>query len=158
VRLFAFILAFYGISLFVGALSGAKSMLHPFEGLGSTSDVSRTNVPVDDTFYNLETLLNEIQASQKPVIVYFTKDACIACKELKEFTFSNKEVAKVLEHYRFITVDVTRNLASDKEILRYFDIFGTPNILFFDTQGEYMPDKTITGFVNSKRFLMILEF
>ncbi len=157
VRLLAFILAFYGVSLFVGALSGAKSMLHPFEGFTSASSASQAGAHVDGGYYNLETLLSEIGASDKPVIVYFTKDACIACKELKEFTFSDKEVLKALDHYRFITVDVTRNLESDKEIFRHFDIFGTPNILFFDKEGNIMEQKSITGFIKAEKFLQYLH-
>lgn len=157
VRLLAFILAFYGVSLFVGALSGAKSMLHPFEGFTSASSASQAGAHVDGGYYNLETLLSEIGASDKPVIVYFTKDACIACKELKEFTFSDKEVLKALDHYRFITVDVTRNLESDKEMFQYFDIFGTPNILFFDKEGNIMEQKSITGFIKAEKFLQYLH-
>lgn len=156
VRLFAFILALYGASLFVGALSGAKSMLHPFEGFTSASSVSQADAH-GDAYYNLETLLGEIKASDKPVIVYFTKDACAACAELKEFTFNDKEVLKALEHYRFITVDVTRNLESDKEMFRHFDIFGTPNMLFFDKEGNSIEQKSITGFIKAKKFLQYLN-
>ncbi|MBN2768008.1 MAG: protein-disulfide reductase DsbD [Campylobacterales bacterium] len=156
VRFFAFIFALYGVSLFVGALSGASSMFHPFENFGKEAKMQEGSI-VQDTHYDLETLLETIRKSDTPVIVYFTKESCVSCKELKVFTFSDKDVMEALKKYKFITVDVTKNLESDKEILRHFGIFGTPNILFFDKNGNLKEDQIIVGFIKADRFLEYLR-
>lgn len=155
-RLLAMVFLLYGASLFVGALSGADSMLHPFEKFTSGKVVASGTVLKEDKSshlgYSIERLKEEVAASDKPVVVDFGKDSCTACKELEEITFPDPAVQKALERFTFIKIDVTANTDDDKALLKEFGLFGTPNIIFFDTNNAYLHEKSLTGFVKPKAF------
>jgi len=45
----------------------------------------------------------------------------------------------------------------DKELLKEFELFGTPNIIFFDKNNKFLPEKSLTGFVPPEDFAKHLE-
>jgi len=193
-KLLGFIFMIYGVSLFVGVLSGASSMLNPFEKfttskecevldkeekassskvqsskettlstrqvvpsmeINESTQSTETQVVVSDgvhTGYTLDKLLSEINASDKPVVIDFTKDACTSCKELEHITFPAPAVVEELRRFTFITVDLTQNSDDDKKILEHFKLFGTPNIIFFDSTHTHLEQKNLTGFIDPDIF------
>ena len=143
----------YGISLLVGFLSGTTSMFHPFEKFTTSSNQNHSIHQTEKhQGYSLARLNREIASSSRPVVVDFSKKSCSACRELEEFTFTNQEVKEELKRFTFITVDVTNQTKEEREILKKYNLFGTPNIIFFDTNNNYLKNKSITGFVDAKRF------
>ncbi|SFV55515.1 Cytochrome c-type biogenesis protein DsbD, protein-disulfide reductase [hydrothermal vent metagenome] len=160
VQLLAVVFMLYGASLFVGALSSADSMLKPFEkftsGRGSTSAVV-SQKKENHRGYTIDRLMKEVAASKKPVVVDFGKDSCTACKELEEITFPNPKVKAALKHFTFIQVDVTDNTDAEKALLKKFELFGTPNIIFFDKKNKYLPEKSLTGFIKPDAFAEHLD-
>ncbi|KIM07507.1 MAG: hypothetical protein KU28_06055 [Sulfurovum sp. PC08-66] len=99
----------------------------------------------------------EIEASSKPVIVDFTKKSCAACKELDLITFSDAKVKDIMRNFTFIKVDLSDNTQDDKNILNKYELFGTPNIIFFDAHNRYLSSKTITGFIALEPFIRHLQ-
>ena len=102
--------------------------------------------------YSIARLLKEVAASDKPVVVDFGKESCTACKELEEITFPDPKVKEQLKKFTFIKVDVTDNTDAEKALLKKYELFGTPNIIFFDKNGKFMPEKSLTGFVKPQEF------
>lgn len=194
-KLVGFVFIIYGVSLLVGVISGASSMLNPFEkftapkvaqleessakkettatkttqeseqtsdtqtiptvDIGDENTTQDTLVVVNDgvhTGYTLDKLLAEINASTKPVVIDFTKDACTSCKELEVITFPAPAVAEELKRFTFITVDLSENSEDDKKMLEYFKLFGTPNIIFFDSTHTHLEQKNLTGFIDPDIF------
>ena len=152
-RLIAMLFLLYGASLFVGALSGAESMLRPFERFTAPKGaVAVAGSEQNHRGYTIARLLKEIEASDKPVVVDFGKESCTACKELEEITFSDPKVKEQLKKFKFIKVDVTDNTEAERALLKRYELFGTPNIIFFDKEGNYMPEKSLTGFVKPEVF------
>jgi len=43
-------------------------------------------------------------------------------------------------------------LAENKEIMKHFNVFGLPSILFFDLQGKELSQQRVTGFMESGLF------
>jgi len=144
---------FYAMALFIGVLSGASSMLKPFEKFTTSSVTIEKSKKKDHRGYSIERLEKEIALSDKPVIVDFTKKACAACKELDLITFSDAKVKDIMRNFTFIKVDLSDNTQDDKDILNKYELFGTPNIIFFDTQNRYLSSKTITGFIAPEPFV-----
>jgi thiol:disulfide interchange protein DsbD len=101
--------------------------------------------------------MKEVKASDKPVGVDFGKDSCTACTELEEITFPDAKVQEQLKDFTFIKIDLTANSDADKALLKKFDLFGTPNIIFFDKNNSYLPEKSLTGFINPEAFATHLE-
>ena len=159
-KLLALVLMLWGASLFIGAISGASSMLRPFEkfttGLMVTSSETSKNKE-GHLGYSVERLMKEVKDSDKPVVVDFGKDSCTACTELDEITFPHPLVKEQLKNFTFIKVDLTKNSKDDKALLKKFELFGTPNIIFFDKDNTYLPEKSLTGFVGPEAFAKHLE-
>jgi len=152
VQLLAVFFMLYGAALFVGAISGASSMLRPFEKFTSGIAVATVENKADHRGYSIDRLMKEVAASKKPVVVDFGKDSCTACKELNEITFPDPKVQEALKKFTFIKIDVTDNTDEEKALLKKFELFGTPNIIFFDKGNNYLPEKSLTGFIKPEVF------
>ena len=148
---------FYGLSIFIGALSGAISILNPFEKFINNSSVIIETKQERHLGYTLNRLEDEIKNSDKPVIVDFGKKSCTACLELERITFKDKRVQELLKNFKFIKVDLTANTKDDKAILAKYELFGTPNIIFFNKNHKFLENKTITGFIAPEIFSKHLE-
>lgn len=170
VSIISTILIILSVVWIFGAFTGGVSTLSPLKKECSNSDSSAqilSDMPIisqsEDCVshgkkgYSVSKLLSEVKASDKPVIVDFTKEACAACKELDVVTFANPKVKEAFKEYTFIQVDLTDNTQQDQEMLEHFGMFGTPNILFFDKNGELMKDKMITGFISPDNLIQHLK-
>jgi thioredoxin:protein disulfide reductase len=173
IKLFAILISIVLISLsivwIIGAATGGASTLTPLKPecsnenslaqILSDKPISKSEECLSHAKkgYSVDILLDEVKASKKPVIVDFTKEACSACKELDVVTFVNPKVKEAFKNYTFIQVDLTDNTEQDQEMLKHFDIFGTPNILFFDKNGQLLKDKTITGFISPDDLMQHLK-
>jgi len=159
-QLLAFVFLIYGASIFLGFLTSAKSMLHPFKSftsgkmLNSTAMVTHVEAKGG---YTIAKLKAEVEASDKPVVVDFRKDSCASCDELEEFTFSDPAVQKELNRFTFISIDVTANGDNEKELLKHYKLQGTPNIIFFDKDNNHLPKKDMAGFVPAAKFTKHLK-
>ena len=157
-KTYNFFMLLYGALIFIGAISGAKSILNPLEPfIGGTGIVKVTTENKANKSYTLNALLKEIKNAKKPVVVDIGKENCAACTELAQFTFPNPEVKKELERFKFIQLDITDYTDEDKKIMKNFKIFGAPNILLFDSNGKALDDKFIQGFIKPEKFIKTLK-
>ena len=86
----------------------------------------------------------------------FYADWCVSCKEMELFTFSDPTVQARLKDMQLLQADVTANNADDAALLKRFDLFGPPGILFYDKQGNEIKTRVI-GYQNSETFLATLN-
>lgn len=101
--------------------------------------------------------LNLIKENNKPTIIDFYADWCVACLELEKYTFSDKNVQEKLINFNLIKVDVTNFTSQDKEIMREFNIFGPPAVIFFNDQGNELKDLQLNGYLDANSFISIIE-
>ena len=159
INLFALVMLLYGAMLFIGAMSGSSSLLHPLDRfVGGGSSTQTTAQPDHSTHqgYSIERLEAEVAkaaAQGKPVVVDIGKEGCAACTELELITFPDPAVKEEMKRFVFIQIDITNNTPEEQAILKRYQIFGAPNILFFDSTGKAQPDKFITGFREPKAFV-----
>jgi len=163
-QLLSLVSLIYGIVLFVGFLTGAKSMLHPLDKFTTSTSIVQNGkalvAPVHieaKAGYSIEKLKEEVAASTKPVVVDFRKKSCASCDELEEFTFPDPRVQEELKRFTFITIDVTADTDDEKALMRYYTLFGTPSIIFFDKENKPLPEKTISGFQKAEKFAKHLK-
>jgi len=157
-KIIAVISMLYATALFIGALSGATSILKPFEKFTTNASVTIQSAPKKDhKGYSIERLEKEIAQSSKPVIVDFTKKSCTACAELDTITFPNPKVKEEMKRFTFIKVDLSDNTPQDRAMLEKYELFGTPNIIFFDPKNNFLSSKTITGFIAPQTFVEYLQ-
>jgi len=162
--LFAFVMLIYGVILFIGAISGSGSLLHPLERLTSIKGVVPATIQTVEKSsrkgYSVERLLQEVASAAKegkPVVVDIGKDGCAACTELENITFPDPVVQKEMQRFTFIQIDITENTPEEQAILKKYKLFGAPNILFYDSKGKVLPEKFLTGFIPPEQFVKQLK-
>lgn len=160
-QLLAMVFLLYGASLFIGGISGSTSIIRPFERFtqlsGNMANTVLMSSEKSHRGYSVERLMQEVSESDKPVVVDFGKKSCTACTELEEITFPHPTVQEQLKNFTFIKIDLTDNTDADKALLKEFELFGTPNIIFFDKNNNFLPEKSLTGFIPPEDFAKHLE-
>ena len=82
----------------------------------------------------------------------FYADWCVACKEFEKFTFTNPAVHDKMNRLTLLRVDVTANTEDDKALLRRYNLFGPPAMLFFAPAGGELPKTRVIGFEGPREF------
>ncbi|MDI1309012.1 MAG: protein-disulfide reductase DsbD [Methylotenera sp.] len=150
----AVVLLIFGVTLFVGALSGAKSALNPLSNF-TLSSANQSKNPSQLNFTRVASIAEleqKLATTNQPVMLDFYADWCVACKELEQFTFSDPKVQQQLKNTLLLQVDVTANSDEDKALLKRFGLFGPPGIAFFNAQGKEMTTLKTIGFQDAERF------
>jgi thiol:disulfide interchange protein DsbD len=151
----SFILLVFGVALFIGALSGAKSALQPLSNFSvSANNHTKLASPLSFTRVSSIAELEKklIAPNGKPIMLDFYADWCVACKELEQSTFSDSRVQQMLENTTLLQVDVTENSDADKALLKRFGLYGPPGIAFFNSHGQEMTSLKTIGYQNAERF------
>ncbi len=158
------VMLLYGVALIYGALTGAGNPLNPLEHHANRAalSVSQQNSGSADihfiTVRSLQELESELaKAKGKRVLVDFYADWCTSCKELEHVTFKDPDVVEKMGTFVLIQADVTDNGEQEKALMKAYNVFGPPAILFFDESGILLQGKTIVGYKDPKEFLGLLN-
>ena len=160
VKAIGIVFALYGVLLFVGALSGGTSLMHPLKGFEvkvcnpSGMPASRTEGLSFNVIHSEAELDRILDANRgKKVMLDFSAQWCSACKEYEENTFSDPAVVAALKDFVLVQADVTKNTPEEKALTKKFGLFGPPGIVFFDENGRPMASKTLVGYKPPQAFL-----
>ena len=146
-----------GIALIIGALSGARDVLQPLGGLRGAAAQPGPAVHFQRVG-SIEELDRAVRASAgKPVMLDFYADWCVSCKEMERDTFSATMVRTRLDEMVALQADVTANLDAHKALLKRFELFGPPGIVFFDRSGSEVKGLRVVGFQAADRFAATLD-
>ena len=163
IKLLAVVMLVIGILEIVGAFSGAKNPLDPLEPFKAQRGASGGSAgvgiaaPVFRVIHSAAELDKAIAASDKPVMLDFSAKWCSACKELEHITFKDPQVVALLRNFTLLRADVTDNSPEEKALLKRFNLFGPPAMIFYDRNGnEIRPLKTI-GYKPPESFIPILK-
>jgi thiol:disulfide interchange protein DsbD len=152
------VILLYGSLVFIGAVSGATNVLNPLEKLTSSGVVS---MPKEGIVFkrvkNIAELEEAIKLSEKPVMLDFYADWCVACKEFEEITFKDEQVIQKLKGFTLLQADVTANNQDDKDLQKRFGIVGPPGIIFWDKNNQEINAAKIVGYKNPKEFLEVIN-
>jgi thiol:disulfide interchange protein DsbD len=155
-----------GIALLAGVLSGSRDILQPLSKLniaavdasGKKQDVAQTDhLPFQRVKSVAEFEQHVLQSRNQYVMVDFSADWCISCKEMERFTFSDSQVQSRLKDVVLLQVDVTDGTPDDMALLKRFKLFGPPGILFLDREGREIPGIRLIGYQDKENFLKILN-
>ena len=140
---------------------GSPSVLQPLRGLAGgapgAAPVAAVAAPVFQRIASVDELDERLARATRPVMLDFYADWCVSCTEMEHFTFSDPAVARRMERFELLQVDVTANNAQDRALLKRFNLFGPPGIMFFDAQGRYLPEHRVIGFKNAGQFGTTLD-
>ncbi|MGB6242977.1 MAG: protein-disulfide reductase DsbD [Castellaniella sp.] len=167
-RALAIMLALWGLAQGAGLLAGGQDMLRPLApfaaGAGAVPG-GQTGVAVDPAairarftrVVSVADLDARLAATDRPVMLDFYADWCVSCLEMEKFTFSDPAVAERMGQMLLLQADVTRMTDDDRALLARFDLFGPPGILFFDPQGQYIPEARVVGFKKADAFRQVQD-
>ena len=97
-----------------------------------------------------------VLTTNKPIMIDFWASWCVSCLEFDNITFKDKEVQDRLKDYLLLKVDVTKNNLNDKALMKKFNLFGPPAMIFYKNKKE-LKTKRIIGYKNKKEFLKIIQ-
>lgn len=149
-----------GVTMLIGILGGARDPLQPLSFLKSAAASAGPAAGESVRFERIRSLAEldaRLAKADKPVMLDFYADWCVSCKELEKFTFPDPAVSKALQGFIVLQADVTNNTDEDKALLKRFQLFGPPGIIFFDRAGKEIPGQRIIGYQPANTFLTSLE-
>lgn len=156
-KTFGIVLLILGLLELVGAASGGINVLEPlaqFRAASQLSGGSGDEKKVNFTRIRSGAELDRaLQSANKPVMLDFFADWCVACKEMDRFTFHDKKVIEQLNGLTLLQVDVTANTEDDRALMKRFGLFGPPGIIFFDKAGTEIPESRIVGILDANAFV-----
>jgi thioredoxin:protein disulfide reductase len=138
----------------IGMASGGRDAFAPLAHLlgAAEHDVAFERIKSEQ---ELEAAL--AKANGKIVMLDFYADWCVSCKEMEKFTFPDQRVRTFFEGMQLLQIDVTENNGDDKAMLKRFNLFGPPAIIFFDRNGQELPSARVIGYQNADKFSQTLE-
>ena len=150
-----------GLSLFVGSITGASSLLNPLEKFTAQPVVMSGNmtsaVVEEKSFIQIHSIaeLDKIIADSKgkKIMLDFAADWCTSCKELEHLTFSDTRVKKAWKDYVLIQANITENTDDEKDLSKMFGLFGPPALIFFNEDGKEIKSKRTIGFIPPEELL-----
>lgn len=145
----------FGLILLLGLAGGSKDVMSPlkvFQGGGTAA--AETHL----TFKKVKSVedLNAELAANPKVMLDFYADWCISCKEMDKFTFSDPAVQAALAGVTLLQADVTANDATDKALMKAFQVVGPPAIMFFNNGVETSAARVV-GFKKPELFMQNIQ-
>lgn len=144
---------------FVGVATGGRDVLQPLAHLASTSTRGSDGVarpaegPRFEAVKGTAELERRVASAGKPVMLDFYADWCVSCKEMERDTYTDARVAARMESFLLLKADVTANDADDRALLKRFNLYGPPGIVFFDRDGRMIDGAAVIGYQDADRFL-----
>ena len=156
VHLSAFATLIASILLF--GLTLQKINMSDNESISNTTKPNHVSVLPFRQIQSLDDLSRELnQRDNKMIMLDFYADWCVSCKEYEKLTFSNPKVKEHLSEYSLLQVDVTQNNAKHKALLKHFNLYGPPAILFFDKQHNELRTFRVVGYKNASQMMVHLK-
>lgn len=150
----------YGVILLLGLAGGNKDPLQPLRGFkaggggaaasGGEAETAHLPFTVIHSLADLDQAL--ATAKGRWLMLDFYADWCVSCKELEKFTFSDSRVREALKDTVLVQADVTANTADHKALMKKFQLFGPPGIIFYNPAGEELPGHRVIGYVPADPF------
>ncbi|WP_175747425.1 protein-disulfide reductase DsbD [Burkholderia ambifaria] len=154
-------LAIWAATLLVGLAAGSNDPVKPLAVLAArtvaSGDASAAaqQGPAFASVRSSGELDTLLKASGRPVMLDFYADWCVSCKEMEHLTFTDSRVQARLAQLHLVRADVTANNPDDQALLKRFNLFGPPGIIFFDRNGHEIG--RVVGYQAADTFLRSLD-
>jgi thiol:disulfide interchange protein DsbD len=122
--------------------------------IGAWSIFAPTAPSIEWTQYTPQAVTAAKEAG-KPVMIDFTADWCIPCKEMKKVTFSNPAVYKESQRFVRLSVDLTRKSEAADNTAKTYKVSGPPTVILIDSTGKEQ-ERTV-GFIKPDKLLNLMR-
>ncbi|MCI0453306.1 MAG: thioredoxin family protein, partial [Candidatus Latescibacteria bacterium] len=105
-----------------------------------------------------EAALAQAVEQGKPVVIDFSAEWCLPCKELDHLTFNQPEVIEAAKGVVPLKADLTMHGSpAVRELRKKYDIRGVPTIVFIDAAGRERQNLRAVEFIDKEEFLSRLN-
>jgi thiol:disulfide interchange protein DsbD len=139
------------VGFIIASIAGASVMLFSPQALVE----SRFQVVTSNS--ELQQALTQAEQQNKPVLLDYYASWCVACKEMDLRTFSDPAVAKLMDKYALIRIDVSKNSTEIQSLQQRYKVLAPPSIVFLDNKGTQLNNYNVTGFISSNQLISNLE-
>ena len=153
----AWVLLIYGAAALIGALQGQSNPLKPL-AVSSYSSAQNTDTH-ESPFYQTESVNEveqQIQNSQRLVMIDLYADWCISCKVMDEEIFAKADIQNTLKQTAWVQLDITDQTEAHIDFLKQRGIFGPPTVLFY-RNGKEITEARIVGELTHAEFAAHLQ-
>ncbi|MDN7548566.1 protein-disulfide reductase DsbD [Burkholderia cenocepacia] len=157
-------LAIWAATLLVGLAAGSTDPVKPLavlaartvaSGGAASASAAAADGPAFAPVRSSGELDALLKTSGRPVMLDFYADWCVSCKEMEHLTFTDARVQARLARLHLVRADVTANNPDDQALLKRFNLFGPPGIIFFDRNGNEIG--RVVGYQAADTFLRSLD-
>ncbi|SUO93239.1 protein-disulfide reductase DsbD [Suttonella ornithocola] len=147
-----FFIRYLAAAAFLGAIVSAVQIVRP-----SVAAHTETTAQFE-TVHTVQALEQAIEQANRPVIVDFYADWCVACRVWEKEIWHNPRFNEPLSPYRLIKIDMTDYTDDDKALMRTLNLVGPPAVLFYPAHGDiHHPQTTLIGEMSADQFAQVLQ-
>ena len=168
-RLITRMLPFYAaaVGIFLGFISPAGRNWRPFMILrlilGTTAvaaflwmalHFNQTRTALKFVPYD-STALAAARNDHKPVVLDFSADWCVPCREMERTTFTDPAVVKGAQGFLLMRANLTADNSANQALTKHYNVQGVPTTIFFDSAGQIRERRV--GYIGPSDFLNYLH-
>lgn len=160
--LLGFVFKATSTALFISVLRRVVGIAAPIYGLFLI--LTPGNIIARDSVHGIPwqtytvTALGEATSAKRPIVIDFSADWCLPCKELEHKTFSRPEVVEAAKAIVPLRADLTRSGSDEvKKLRELYQIRGVPTVVFIDANGKERTDLRVLEFIDAEEFLRRLN-
>jgi thioredoxin:protein disulfide reductase len=102
-------------------------------------------------------VLRQAAADGMPVMLDFSADWCMPCREMDERVFSHPGVVEASRRFHAIRVDLTDRNPERERVRQRFYVRGVPTVIFLDHLGREILSLRVESYVPPSIFLDLME-
>lgn len=100
-------------------------------------------------------LLHRATAARRPVVVDFSADWCVPCREMEHTTFSDPAVIRGATNFIRLRANMTSENGSNRALMKQFNVQGVPTVVFIDPRGQVRTRRV--GYIGPAEFVKLLH-
>ena len=129
-------LIIFGGFILYGASAGHTNPWQPLSNHSVPIHAPSPNRKVVTTVAQAQQVLATALSAEQPVLLDFYATWCESCQHIEQHIMQAPELAAYEDRILIVQVDLSKNDADTKALLKYFNVIAPPTFLFYGSAGN----------------------